>query len=459
LGRSDFIDGGFDREFLDWYAAAAKEHNNRELLSVLLAALERNYPLDDSDPRYGEYRDLVASNWEAETGVEASVTVWVDMGIRVENRIGYPERSIGTGFYVDRRGYIITNYHVIASEVDPEYEGKSELFIRPGDNPELRIPARVVGYDRIFDIALLKAETEAPQILSFQPGDRLRSGSPLFAIGSPGGLENTVTSGIVSAVGRRFLQMGDSLQIDAPVNPGNSGGPLFDGEGRLIGVIFAGIEQFEGVNFAIPASWIGYLFADLFVPGELSHPWLGLALREDTSGLEVLYVAPGSPAEAAGFSPGEIIQRIGGIDQRDIPESQRLILQGGIGRVYIVEGRGGDGEDFVRLVATAKRPHSPMEEVLDDRLVDNWLPPLFGMKVAPLTNSSRFNEYVITDVYPGGIADESGLSANDPFQLVNWFVDPEEKIAVLQIYIQKRTGGYLREGLQLANYIEINSFL
>jgi serine protease Do len=459
LGRSGFIDNGFSRETLDNYARIAWEGNNRELLAVILAALERNFPLGEEDENYEEYRRLVTSPWEASVGVEASVTIWVDKGIRLENRIGYPERSIGTGFYVDPRGYIITNYHVIESEVDPSYEGRSELFIRPGENPELRIPARVIGYDRIFDLALLKAEVEAPRVISFQSSATLRSGSQLYAIGSPGGLENTVTSGIVSAVGRRFLQMGDSLQIDAPVNPGNSGGPLFDADGRLVGVVFAGIEQFEGVNFAIPSSWIEYLFPDLFETGEVSHPWLGMALREDATGLEVLYVAPGSPAENAGFVPGDMIQALNGAPSLDLPESQRQILAGGIGALYLAEGYSSEGDGFRRLIHSGERPYSPMEEVLDNQLVDNWLPPLFGMKVEPLTSRARFNEYIITDVVPGGIADESGLSANDPFQLVNWFVDTNEKIAVLQIYIQKRSGGYLREGLQLANYIELNSFL
>ncbi len=460
LGESGVVDAGLEKEALDFYSEEALRHNNRKLLAVLLSALERNYPLDTQSEPYGSYRRYLEAPWEAQIGVDASVTVWVDKGIRVQNRVGFPERSIGTAFYVDSRGYLITNYHVIASEVDPEYEGRSELFIRPGENPDLRIPARVVGYDRVFDIALLKVEGSARGLLSFQNGDALRSGSQLFAVGSPGGLENSVTSGIVSAAGRRFLQLGDSLQIDAPVNPGNSGGPLFDRQGNLIGVVFAGIEQFEGVNFAIPSSWITLIYPRLFDGGEVQHPWLGLALREDASGLEVLYVSPDSPAYRAGFAVGDVITSIDGADPGRIPDAQRRLLRGGMDRLYRIEGFSSDQEKFIRLAASGRRPHIPLEAVLDERrLVDSWLPPLFGMQVESLSRRTRLSEYVITDVYPGGIADESGLSENDPFQLIDWFFDPEQNIAVLQIIIQKRSGGYLREGLQLANFIELNSFL
>lgn len=460
LGGSWFRDARISREALEWYAEQARLFNNRELLSMLVRSIEAQFALDEeAEERMDQYRAFISSPWKASTGVAASVTVWVDKGIRVRNRVGIPERSIGTGFYVDPRGYILTNYHVIQSEVDPEYEGKSELFVRPGNNPQLRIPAKVVGYDAVFDIALLKAETDAPEVLSFQSSSVLSPGSPLYAVGSPGGLENTVTSGIVSASGRRFLQLGDSLQIDAPINPGNSGGPLFDREGRLIGVVFAGIEQFEGVNFAIPSDWIHLFFSRLFTQAPVEHPWLGISVQKSPRGLEVLYVAPGSPAMEAGFRVGEIINSIDGQPLSRIPQAQEFILQQMPGRLHVVQVLSENGNRLTRLVQSRVRPEVPLEDVLDDQLVDSWLPPLFGIRVESVDSTVLRSEYLITRVYPGSIADESGISENDPFELLDWYIDQDENVAVLQIFIQKRRGGYLREGIQLANYIEINSFL
>ena len=176
------------------------------------------------------------------TMLKGTVSILVNKGIRIEKGVGYPDRDIGSGFFIDKRGYVLTNYHVVQSEVNPEYEGFSRLYIRLPESENERIPAQVVGWDSVLDLALLKTQVEPDYVFPIlsksycQPGDRI------FAIGSPGGLSSTVTSGIVSASGRRFLQIGSSLQVDVPINPGNSGGPLLNEDGSLIGVVFAGIE-------------------------------------------------------------------------------------------------------------------------------------------------------------------------------------------------------------------------
>ncbi len=461
LGSSWFLDNAFPLETALWYAAVARKYHNRDVLSLIVKTIERNYPLEEKNAAMLDaYREYAQSDWDVSVGVEASVTIWVDKGIRLEGSVGFPDRSIGTGFYVASDGYIITNYHVIASEVDPTYEGKSELFIRPGNNPQLRIPATVIAYDRIFDIALIKAESESPELMSFLPARSLPPGSNLFVVGSPGGLERSVTAGIVSAQGRRFLQMGDFVQVDVPINPGNSGGPMFDEDGHLVGVVFAGVEQFEGVNFAIPAYWIQYFFPQLFEGGEVRHPWFGMAARRTTGGLAVDYVVPGSPAEEAGFQAGEIVTAINGRPVSRIPDAQAILLGGMIEQLYdiaVEETQDVGGRSIRRLVYSEERPYSPLKNVLGDRLANVWLPPLFGMKV--VSTRTQTNTYTITEVFSGGIADESGLSEHDHFRLLNWFIDPDLDIAVLQIFIQKRTNGYLDEGLQLAAYIELNSFL
>jgi S1-C subfamily serine protease len=202
---------------------------------------------------------------------------------------------IGSGFFVDRSGYLLTNYHVIASEVDPKYEGFSRLSVRLPGSPELRVPAKVVGWDPVFDLALLKVETVPEFWLSFSGRAAFAPGDRIYAIGSPVGLDSTVTSGIVSAAGRRFLELGDAVQVDVAVNPGNSGGPLLDERGELAGIVFAGMPQFQGLNFAVPSRWIVALLPGLYDGGETVHPWTGLAFHENPAPPELLYAFPGAP--------------------------------------------------------------------------------------------------------------------------------------------------------------------
>ena len=157
--------------------------------------------------------------------MKGTVTVWVDRGMTIEKGLGRADRMIGSGFFIDANGYLITNYHVIQSEVDPEYEGFSRVYIKRAENPTVRIPAKVVGWDTTFDLALLKTEINPEMYFQLGSSEDLNIGSRIYAIGSPAGLEQTLTSGIVSAQNRRLLSLGSVLQIDAPVNHGSSGGP------------------------------------------------------------------------------------------------------------------------------------------------------------------------------------------------------------------------------------------
>lgn len=193
------------------------------------------------------------------TMLKGTATIWVDKGIRFEGGVGLPDRAMGSGFFVDGRGYLLTNHHVIASEVDPKYEGYSRLYVRLPRRAEERIPAKVIAWDPVFDLALLKVEVRPDYEFVLHTDPPVTEGQKVLAIGSPVDpfLQNTVTSGIVSATGRRrLLQMGDVLQIDAAVNPGNSGGPLINERGELLGMVFAGIKPYEGLSFAIPQHWI-----------------------------------------------------------------------------------------------------------------------------------------------------------------------------------------------------------
>ena len=390
--------------------------------------------------------------------VQGTVTVWVNRGIKLERGMGFPDRVIGSGFFIDSRGYLLTNYHVIASEVDPEYEGYSRLYIRLSDSAEEKVPARVVGYDRLFDLALIKAEVEPQFTFSYSGSSDLKVGGRIIAIGSPAGLENTVTSGIVSATGRRFLQMGDAIKVDVPINYGNSGGPLLDDSGQLVGIVFAGIEQFEGVNFAIPYNWVEKALPRLYRGDEAGHPWLGIAMQEGDKGLEVIYTVPGSPADRAGIKEGDILVSLNGTSYTAIGDIQSALLDLDYPVLVNLEWQR-DGQSFSGALSLAERPYSPIEESLAKDLRDNVLLPLFGIKIEKTSRFLWSTNYAVRRVLPGSIADETGLSKDDPLSIQGWELDEENRFALLRIYVKKRKSGFLESAVQLAAYLETDIFI
>lgn len=390
--------------------------------------------------------------------VSGTVTIWVNRGIKIEGGMGYPDRVIGSGFFIDERGYLLTNYHVVASEVDPEYEGYSRLFIRLSERVEERIPAKVVGYDRIFDLALVKAEVEPQFSFSYGGSADLKVGGSIIAIGSPAGLENTVTSGIVSATGRRFLQMGDAIQVDVPINYGNSGGPLLDESGKLVGIVFAGIEQFEGVNFAIPFDWVEKMIPRLYAGREAEHPWLGAAVQEVDQGLEVIYSVPGSPADKAGLQEGDIIESLNGKHYTEVGDIQSVLLDLDYPVLVSLQWKR-EGQTVQGAVSLAERPFSPIAESLKKDLRENVLLPLFGMKIERTGNFLWRADYSVRRVLPGSIADETGLSEDDPLSIQGWEVDTENRYAILRIHVKKRKSGFLESIVQLAAYLETDNFI
>lgn len=399
-----------------------------------------------------------ADRFTHEQLIRGTVTIWVNRGMRIEEGVGRPDRVIGSGFYVDRRGYIITNYHVIRSQVDPKYEGYSRLFIRPSENPEAKIPARVVGYDNVFDIALLKVEKEPENVLSFSPQKEQKPGDRIYAIGSPAGLENTITSGIVSATDRRFLQMGNVVQVDVPINRGNSGGPLLDGNGNLIGVVFAGIEQFEGINFAIPVRWVMHIFPQLYNEGQVQHPFLGVSLYKTDEGLEVTYVLPGSPADRVGLQAGDLLQELAGTELDTLITAHDTILRYTPKTLVEVTWKRADAVQS-GITALNTRPEIPLKTAIEYDQPEDLFAAAFGMQVEKIQDNLLGTRYLVKKVYRGSIADETGLSVNDPFSLQQWKYLEEQNVIIAQVRIKKRKAGFLETGVQLGAYVETNYFL
>jgi S1-C subfamily serine protease len=401
-----------------------------------------------------EVREYIQGSDSVPSMIKGVATVLIDRGIKIERGLGYADKVLGSAFFIDSSGLMITNYHVIASEVDPKYRGYSRMYIRMGDSTSARIPARVIGWDQALDLALIKTEYTSEFIFSIVDRVIPQVGDTVLAIGSPGGLEKTVTSGIVSALSRRFLQIGDVIQIDAAVNPGNSGGPVVDTSGRLVGIVFAGIEQFQGLNFAVPAERLAAALPAMMQGGKAERPWLGMALSETSRGAEIIYVAPNTPASQHRVSEGSYIKTINGREIKApqsllIPALQDAIFQSRPGELVVLETQDSDGGLSRRLVMTVPRPELPLGEAakLDSR--ERLAAPLFGMILSPGQGKSWFSTYQVKKVVRGSIADEASISSQDPVSIRGFRIFEKEGYALMEIDIKKRSMGYLETTMQL----------
>lgn len=441
---------------LSLWAARALESRDRHALKALCSALAaRSLPAPAGAAEFLASRESIA---KLRSGV---VTIRVDKGIKIEQGMGVPDRVLGTGFYIDGSGYVLTNYHVIASEVDPSYEGYSRMSVKPADSPEERIGAKVVGYDRLLDLALVKVDAKPDYVFSFGDSASLASGQRIYAIGSPVGLENTVTSGIVSASGRKLLQTGYAIQIDAALNPGNSGGPLLDEEGQAVGVVFAGMSQYPGLNFAIPSELVLKVLPELYAGGEHKRSWLGLSIAEKESGPAQagLGVTYRHPSAAAGIEEGDRLLSIGGESPKDIPAAQGLMLGYRPGSLVLVRTRRGS-EERTQLRYAGERPFSPLDSAARLDRKDRLFPALFGMSLSPLPSGFlESSNYSVVKVWPGSVADEAGLSESDPISLRRFVVDQSSRAAYIQIYVKKRKAGFLESIIQIPASLDSPDFI
>ena len=384
--------------------------------------------------------------------IDGTVTVWVDRGMRMIGNVGVPDRNIGSGFFIDPEGYIITNYHVISSEVDTEYEGFSRLYIKLDSQSKERIPAKVIGWEKNLDLALLKTEIAAPYVFDYSSGRLLFPGDNVKAIGSPGGLVRTLTSGTISSLERSIQTISDSMQVDVPINPGNSGGPLLDDRGEVIGVVFAGVEIFEGINFAIPVSYLTQLTPLMYSGGQTELAWLGIGGWEFENHIEVVYVFPGSPAAKADIRVGDKIVSLNGVEYNNIRGMQRQILGMYPGTLVKVKLERNDNI-FQVLTVLGVRPEIPLKKAISVDRRDNLLLPIFGMSSEKISSGIFYPRYRVTSILPGSIADEAGFDVGDNYSLVRWFDNLEDDFVALQIIVRGRKAGFLESPLQIVNHL------
>ncbi|MDI6638637.1 MAG: trypsin-like peptidase domain-containing protein [Bacillota bacterium] len=226
--------------------------------------------------------------------------------------------AIGSGFIVRSDGYVLTNNHVI--------EGAKEIIVTLADGRKFN--GKVMGRDPRYDLAVVKIDATRLPAVELGDSDRIRPGDFAIAIGNPYGLQHTVTAGIISGLARSIdgdpKEPGIYIQTDAAINRGNSGGPLIDIDGRVVGINTAIIPQAQGIGFAIPINVAKNVLDDLIAGKKLVYPWIGVGLQEltsdladyfgvrDKTGVLIAYVYPDSPAEKAGLREGDVILKLDG---------------------------------------------------------------------------------------------------------------------------------------------------
>jgi serine protease Do len=269
-----------------------------------------------------------------------------------------PRKGIGSGFVVHRDGWVVTNAHVI--------EGASTIEVDFGKGRRLR--ARVAGTDAESDVALLKVDgSPALTALPFGDSDKIAVAEWVLVIGSPFGLDHSVTLGIVSHTGRADISpVGrpgtyDFIQTDASINPGNSGGPVLNLRGEVIGIATAVNATGHGIGFAIPINMVKEVIGQLRERGRVVRSWLGVAVRDPTAsdppqGVVVTEVAAGGPASTAGLKVGDVIT---GFEGHDINTPARLrwyVSTAGVGRSVELRLRRGKGPEQAVRVSLSEVP-------------------------------------------------------------------------------------------------------
>jgi len=350
-----------------------------------------------------------------------------------------PQSGLGSGVIISSDGFIVTNNHVI--------EGADEVIVAMNDQREFK--ARVIGRDPQTDIAVIKVEANDLPAITFADSGKIEVGDRVLAIGNPFGIGETVTTGIVSAKGRRAglgLDYEDFVQTDAAINPGNSGGALVDVEGRLIGINTAILSRsggFQGVGLAVPANLVGQVADGLVRNGKVIRGYLGVGAQDLTPtlaeslglktrrGALVADVQPGSPAAKAGVKNGDVIIAVNG---EEVEDANRLtfsigalapgtslelrVLRDGVSEtveVTIAE-RAGAVAKAGRKGAREREAWAESDEgVLNGVAVEDVSPQMRNQFNVP----ARLQGALITQVAPNSAAAKSGLRAGDLILEIN----------------------------------------
>jgi serine protease Do len=330
----------------------------------------------------------------------------------------------GSGVIVDARGYVLTNYHVVG---DAE-----KLTVRLHDGREFKGTVR--GTDRKTDLAVVHVEAENLPVAQLGDSEGLQVGAWAIAVGSPFGLQETVTVGVISAKGRTGFGTGtyeDFIQTDASINPGNSGGPLVNINGEVIGINVMIIQPGQGIGFAIPMNLAKAIMVELIERGKVVRPWIGIGLQDltpelmsffklkDKSGALISQVYEDTPAEKAGLKTGDVIVEIDGkkitASQDVVREVLRKKVDQTVQFVIIREGQTKQVSVTTGVMPAEAEPKPPQPEKR-----------FFGLDVGPVTPEvakqlglAKIEGVVIEAVDPGSPAQEAGLRKGDLILEIN----------------------------------------
>ena len=342
--------------------------------------------------------------------------------------------SLGSGFIIDPAGYIVTNNHVI--------DGADEINVTLTDNTTLK--AKLIGKDERVDLALLKVDTDHPlTAVNFGDSDSARVGDWVLAIGNPFGLGGSVTAGIVSARGRDIRQgpYDDFIQTDAAINRGNSGGPLFNMSGEVIGIntaIYSPSGGSVGIGFSVPANLAKSVVMQLKEYGHARRGWLGVRIQQvtpdlaegvglkDVTGAMVAGVNDNGPADQAGIRSGDVILKFNGQDVKEMRTLPRIVAETQIGKMVpvvlwrdrhetTVQASVGELPDDVQQANATTT--APMPRPTDTTMMLSGL----GARLSPITDALR-DQYklapdqkgvVVTDVQSDGVAGSRGVKPGD----------------------------------------------
>jgi serine protease Do len=382
-----------------------------------------------------------------------------------------PQEGLGSGVIVSPDGYILTNNHVV--------RGADVIKVTLNDGRELT--AKVVGTDPESDIAVVKVDAKDLPAITFADSEKLQVGDRVLAIGNPFGIGQTVTSGMVSGLGRATLGLGyeDFIQTDAAINPGNSGGALVDVDGRLVGINTAILSRsggFQGIGFAIPSNMAQNVMEQLVTKGKVVRGYLGVTVQDITPALAdqfnvknhegaiVAEVVRGSPAAKAGLQSGDVITKL---DGKEVADARRLKLASGAlepGKQVAVQYVR-DGKTQTAELTVGKRPSERElarngggqygNDYADNG--DNDTGTLNGVGVADLDPQARrefdvparVHGALVTEVDPNSASAQAGLQPGDVIEEINHHPvhsgddavrlteNPESKKTLLRVWSQR----------------------
>jgi serine protease Do len=338
------------------------------------------------------------------------------------------QQSSGSGFFISSDGYIVTNNHVV--------DGAEDIKVVTKDGTELK--AAVVGRDEGTDLAVLKVEGHDFPFVSFETAVKPRVGDWVVAVGNPFDLNGTATAGIISAynrdIGENFV---DYIQIDAPINKGNSGGPTFDIYGRVIGVnsaIYSPTGGSVGIGFAIPANIADQVTHQLIAKGKVTRGYIGAtieSLSDDLAdswglagrkGAQVTELVPGGPAQRAGLQPGDVVVAVNGVPVKSNTEMTREVAKSQAGDVIHLDVFRAGKERTVDVTSGTRPSEEQLAQSSGQAPEDNsgGASPdhpasgtaVLGMQLGPLNADTR-GQFNIPDTVKGGVVVEAVKGTSD----------------------------------------------